>query len=113
MKLPMLLLSGKVDNIYLTPEKEDQQGNKYGNDYKVQLLVDQPQENGEIKRGLVDVKTEYPDYFRLMQDRQVSLPVRVYVFKGDVGYSILRAWSPPSSPPAGSADVAVDQRESV
>ena len=54
--LPMLVMSGKVDNIFLTPEKEGKDG-KYGGDHKVQLLVDQPQENGEIVRLFVSKPT--------------------------------------------------------
>lgn len=106
--LPMLLLSGKVDNVFLTPKKEDREGNKYGNEYKAQLLVDQPQDNGEVRRGLVDVKIEHPDYFRSMLDRRVSLPVRAYAFQGNVGFSILKSWSPPT-PGASDDQQAVSQ----
>lgn len=92
--LPMLLMSGKVDNVFLTPEKEGKDG-KYGGDHKVQLLVDQPQENGEVKRGLVDLKTSYPFYFQDMIDKRVSVPVGTYSYKGEVGYYILKSWRPP------------------
>ena len=92
--LPMLLMSGKVDNVFLTPEKEGKDG-KYGGDHKVQLLVDQPQENGEVKRGLVDLKTSYPAYFVGMVDKRVSVPVGTYAYKGEVGYYILKSWRPP------------------
>lgn len=108
MSFPMLLLTGKVDNVFLTPQKENRQGNKYGNEHKVQLLVDQPQDNGEIKRGLIDVKTDHPDFFRSMLDRRVSLPVRVYTFQGNLGFAILGSWSPPT-PSAPHDQQAVSQ----
>ncbi len=98
--LPMLVMSGKVDNIFLTPEKEGKDG-KYGGDHKVQLLVDQPQENGEIKRGLVDLKTSHPAYFHAMEGKRVSVPVGAYAYKGEVGYYILKSWSPPAPDASG------------
>lgn len=84
---------------FVTPEKEGKEG-KYGGDHKVQLLVDQPQENGEIKRGLVDLKTKHPGYFQAVEGQRVSLPVGAYAYKGSVGYFILGSWSPPSAPDA-------------
>lgn len=97
--IPMLVMTGRVDNVFVTPEKEGKEG-KYGGDHKVQLLVDQPQENGEIKRRLVDLKTRDPAYFQAMEGRRVSVPVGAYAYKGDVGYYILKSWRPPS--PDGS-----------
>ena len=35
--IPMLVMTGRVDNVFLTPEKEGKDG-KYGGDHKVQLL---------------------------------------------------------------------------
>jgi len=102
--IPMLVMTGRVDNVFVTPEKEGKEG-KYGGDHKVQLLVDQPQENGEIKRGLVDLKTLHPAYFQTMEGRQVSVPVGAYVYRGNVGYYILKSWRPsiPSSVPADAS----------
>lgn len=97
--IPMLVMTGRVDNVFVTPEKEGKEG-KYGGDHKVQLLVDQPQENGEIKRGLVDLKTKHPGYFQAVEGQRVSLPVGAYAYKGSVGYFILGSWSPPSAPDA-------------
>lgn len=101
--LPMLVMTGTVCNVFVTPEKEGKEG-KYGGDHKVQLLVDQPQENGEVKRGLVDLKTQHPEYFESMDARQVSLPVGAYAFKNDVGYYILKTWKPPVDAPHGVSD---------
>lgn len=92
--IPMLVMTGRVDNVFVTPEKEGKDG-KYGGDHKVQLLVDQPQENGEIKRGLIDLKTKHPDYFQAIEGQRVSVPVGAYAYKGDVGYYILKTWLPP------------------
>ena len=92
--IPMLVMTGRVDNVFVTPEKEGKEG-KYGGVHLVQLLVDKPQENGEIRRGLVDLKTSHPAYFQAQEGRQVSVPVGVYAYKGDVGYYILKAWRPP------------------
>lgn len=104
--IPMLVMTGRVDNVFVTPEKEGKEG-KYGGDHKVQLLVDQPQENGEVKRGLVDLKTKHPDYFQAIEGRRVSLPVGAYAFKGNVGYFILGSWSPPAPGESEGGSVGV------
>lgn len=101
--LPWLLMTGRVCNVFVTPEREGKDGNKYGGDHRVQLLVDKPQENGEVKRDIVDLKTQYPDYFLSMDGRQVSLPVGDYAFKGEPGYYILKTWKPPVDAPQGAA----------
>lgn len=112
--IPMLVMTGRVDNVFLTPEKEGKDG-KYGGDYKVQLLVDQPQENGEVKRGLVDLKTQYPVYFQALEGHQVSVPVGVYVYKGNPGFFILKSWRPgvnSSQSPSGAFGGDVEAKAS-
>lgn len=104
--IPMLVMTGRVDNVFVTPEKEGKDG-KYGGDHKVQLLVDQPQENGEIKRGLVDLKTKHQDYFRSAEGQRVSLPVGFYAFQGKVGFFILGSWSPPAPGASQGGSVGV------
>lgn len=99
--VPMLVMTGRVDNVFVTPEKEGKDG-KYGGDHLVQLLVDKPQENGEVRRGLVDLKTSHPAYFQAQQGAQVSVPVGVYSFKGEVGFYILKAWRPPQGATQGT-----------
>lgn len=104
--LPWLLMTGRVCHVFITPEREGKDG-KYGGDYKVQLLVDKPQENGEVKRDIVDLKTQYPDYFSSMDGREVSLPVGDYAYKGEPGYYILKTWKPPVSDASQGAPVSL------
>ena len=54
--LPMFVMAGKVCSVFVILGKEGKDG-KYGGDHKVQILVDQLQENGEVRRGLVDLRT--------------------------------------------------------
>lgn len=99
--LPMLVMTGLVDNIFLNPERTDKKtGEVYAGRYKVQLRVHLPLSNGETKRDIVDLSTDHPDYFRLMLDKQVSLPVGAMPAGKDVRFYILKSWSPPS--PASS-----------
>jgi hypothetical protein len=93
---PMLVMTGKVDNVYVAPEGVNKKsGESYGGGSKVQLLVDIPQQNGETKRGLVTLSTTHPDYFRLVQDQRVSLPVGAMPVGKDVLFYILKGWRPP------------------
>ena len=96
--LPMLVMTGLVDNVFLNPERTDKKtGEVYAGKYKVQLRVHLPLSNGETKRELVDLSTDYPDYFRAMLDKSVSLPVGAMSAGRDVRFYILKSWSPPSS----------------
>lgn len=102
--IPMLVMTGKVDNVYVAPEGVNKQTQlAYGGGSKVQLLVDQPQPNGEMKRGLVTLSTTNPDYFRSMQDQRVSLPVGAMPSGKDVLFYILKGWKPPVAGVASEA----------
>lgn len=93
--LPMLMMTGKVDNVYVAPEGMNKKtGEAYGGGSKVQLRVDLPLPNGEVKRDLVTLSTIYPDYFRAIEDQVVSLPVGAMPSGKEVLYYILKSWKP-------------------
>ena len=94
--MPMLVMTGKVDNIFLQPEGTNKKtGETYGGRYKVQLRVDLPLPNGETRRDIVDLSTDHPEDFRTRQDQQVSLPVGAMGSSRGVIFYILKGWSPP------------------
>lgn len=102
--IPMLVMTGKVDNVYVAPEGTNKKtGEAYGGGFKVQLRVDLPLSNGETKRDLVTLSTTYPDYFRSLVDQQVSVPVGAMPSGHDVLFYILKSWKP-SVPRPTSAD---------
>ena len=106
--IPMLVMTGKVDNVYLAPEGVSKKtGEAYGGGIKVQLRVDQPLPNGETKRALVTLSTLHGDYFRSMLDRSVSLPVGAMAYGKDVLFYVLRGWNPPPIGSPQEADSAV------
>lgn len=95
--LPMLLMTGRVDNIFLQPQRlNEKTGIIYGGQHKLQLRVDMPLENGDFRRDIVTLSTIYPDYFRAMIDEFVSLPVGVMASGGQTHFYVLKGWVPPS-----------------
>jgi len=112
MSLPMLLLNGNVDNVFKSQEGVDKKtGAAYGGRYIAQLISLIPLDNGDTRKGLVDVNVDdHHLYFRDMVGHDVSLPVLAFANGNKVGYSILRSWRPPrtTTPPnvAGMDDVA-------
>ncbi len=97
--LPMLLMTGRVDNIFLQPQRlNEKTGVTYGGQHKLQLRVDMPLENGDCRRDIVTLSTIYPDYFRAMIDEFVSLPVGVMASGGQTHFYVLKSWVPPSRP---------------
>lgn len=102
--LPMLLMTGRVDNIFLQPQRiNEKTGETYGGQHKLQLRVDMPLENGDCRRDIVTLSTSFPEYFRAMIDEFVSLPVGVMASGGHVHFYVLKSWSPPSRPLASSS----------
>lgn len=95
--LPMLLMTGRVDNIFLQPQRiNEKTGDTYGGQHKLQLLVNMPLENGDCRRDIVTLSTAFPEYFRSMIDDFVSLPVGVMASGGHVHFYVLKSWSPPA-----------------
>lgn len=100
MSLPMLLLSGRVDHVYLSDDSVNKEtGESIGGSYKLQLVCDVPQKNGETRREMQTVKTIYSDYFKQVVGTFISIPVGVFIMFKDgkpvAGYFILKSWKPP------------------
>lgn len=94
--LPMLMMTGKVDNVYVAPEGVNKKsGEAYGGGSKVQLRVDLPLPNGETKRDIITLSTLYPDYFRAIEDQVISVPVGAMPAGKEVLFYILKSWKPP------------------
>jgi hypothetical protein len=81
----MLLLSGKLFNIFTTDRRKTKSGDEFGGDDKVQILTTVALENGTSKSELVDLKVNDAALFRGKEMRDVQIPVGVFApAKGSV-----------------------------
>jgi hypothetical protein len=78
----MLTLTGKVVNVFQTPEGTDSEGKKYGGQYKVQLFVKKALKNGEKAFETRDLTIEDPKFYREKINQDVSIPVEAFAIQG-------------------------------
>lgn len=81
---PMLTLNGTVAHVYAAPKGVNKSGEEYGGGFRVQLTVNQPLQNGEVRFDFVTLGTDQPDWFRQHQGEEVCLPVGAYSTKAGV-----------------------------
>ena len=114
MNIPMLTLSGTVTNVYEAPKGTNKEGKEYGGGYKVQLLVQNPLQNGETRMDVVTLTTDQPDFFRARSGRLVRLPVGAFPSGKAVQFFILKgtrldANDVPASAPSSTLRSGVEQ----
>lgn len=94
----MLYLEGQVQNVFRAPEGKNQEtGEVYGGQYKVQLQVLETMRNGETRLDLQTLTTDEPEKYKSLQGKTVlvpvgafaqnsgrNVPVRLYKRAGDV-----------------------------
>lgn len=82
----MLMLNGQVLNVFKTKIGE-RNGETFGGDDKVQVLVGQPMADGTIKNQIIDLRCKDISQFKDRQSFDVSIPVGAFApAKGNVVY---------------------------
>lgn len=76
----MIILSGKLLQVYNTPTGTDKEGKAYGGDTKIQILNETRLRNGEMKNEIVEMTV--PDAYKykdqLNQDVEIQVNIRAY-----------------------------------
>jgi len=94
----MLYLEGQVTNVFRTPEGRNQEtGEVFGGQYKVQLQVCETMRNGEMRIDMETLTTDEPEKYKGLKGQTVlvpvgafaqnngrNVPVRLYKRPGDV-----------------------------
>ncbi|MGC9346172.1 MAG: hypothetical protein ACP5ER_05230 [Candidatus Bathyarchaeales archaeon] len=85
---PMLTLNGQVINTFTTPTGKNKDGESYGGDHRIQIMCENTLRNGEKRNDLIDltIKNESANY---KTGQEVSIPVGVYVTKGEAKFYAL------------------------
>jgi len=78
----MLTLIGTVIHAFTTPEGQDRDGNKYGGQDKVQLVVQRTLRNGETVMQQHDLNVSDKHYYLERHGQQVSIKVEPFAMQG-------------------------------
>lgn len=85
----MIILSGKLLQVYSTPTGEDKDGKKYGGDTKIQVLHEVKLRNDETKLQVVELNVPSADEYKNMIGHNVELPVNVRAYKNTLYFEAI------------------------
>lgn len=76
----MIILGGKLLQVYSTPTGTDKEGKAYGGDTKIQILNETRLRNGEMKNEIIDLTVPTAEQYkgRIGEDIEVQVNVRAY-----------------------------------
>lgn len=77
----MIILSGKLLQVYSTPTGENKDGQKYGGDTKIQILNETRLRNGEIKNEIIEMTVPSADKYKEQQGQEIEIAVNVRAYK--------------------------------
>lgn len=77
----MIILSGKLLQVYSTPTGENKDGQKYGGDVKIQILNETRLRNGEMKNEIVEMTVPEAYKYKDQIGMDVEIPVNVRAYK--------------------------------
>lgn len=106
----MLVMTGHVDNVFRSDEGVNKKtGETYGGRWTIQLRVNLPLRDSDgVKRRMIDLSTEHPDYFLSKLNQQISVPVGVMNGKTEPVFFILKGWRPSAAVAGVSSSVSVE-----
>jgi len=100
--MSMLLMTGKVLNVLLTPEGVNREGEKYGGRHQVQLLCEESLQNGEKRNSLFTLTCEEPDQFKKLSGQNIAVPVGCFARGGVLSFYMEKGGIPRALPVSGS-----------
>lgn len=83
----MLTLTGRLENIYQTPVRQNQDGTNYGGQHKLQIMGSEVMNNGQTRIVPIDITVPDPAPFQDFVGNEVSVPVRVFNSNNRIFYS--------------------------
>lgn len=84
--MSMLLLTGNVAHVLLTPTGTNREGVQYGGDYQVQIMGENVLQNDETRMELITVRTTNPEPFKKAIGKKIAVDVGVFVRNGSISY---------------------------
>lgn len=85
----MIILSGKLLQVYSTPTGENKDGEKYGGDTKIQILNETRLRNGEIKNEIVEMTVPDASKYQHSIGSDIELNVNVRAYKNNLYFEAI------------------------
>jgi hypothetical protein len=84
-----ITLTATVLKTYVSPVGE-KDGVKYGGDHRLQVMAETTLRNGETRVQLIELRVDDPTPYKDLAGSVMSLPVSLYVSKGQVAFSLIQ-----------------------
>lgn len=90
----MLVLQGTVVNVLRHAQRTGRDGKTYEAYDQVQIMVEEPLQDGQKRVGVQTLITDKPEAFERLTGRPVTVPVGVYVRNGSPAFFMQKGASP-------------------
>lgn len=80
----MIVLAGKLLQVYATPEGKNKEGETYGGDVKIQILNETRLRNGETKNEIIEMTVPSADKYKDLVGGDIKIPVNVRAYKNSL-----------------------------
>lgn len=90
----MLELTGRVQNVLVTPKGTTKEGDEFGGYHQVQLLCEEKLRNGEVRMKLENLRADRHEDFQTLRGHLVRVPVGIYVRNSAAGFYLEREATP-------------------
>lgn len=90
----MLTLRGNVVNVLRHPERVARDGKTYPAYAQVQMMVEEPLQDGQKRLGVQTLSIDDPAPFEPFQGREIEVPVGVYVRNGTLSIFLQKGARP-------------------
>ena len=90
----MLTLRGKVVNVLRHAERTARDGKTYPAYAQVQVMVEEPLQDGQKRLGVQTLSVDSPEAFDGLQGRDIEVPVGVYVRNGTLSIFLQKGAHP-------------------
>lgn len=90
----MLTLQGTVVNVLRHAQRTGRDGKTYEAYNQVQIMVEEPLQDGQKRVGVQTLITETPEAFERLTNRPVAVPVSVYIRNGSPAFFMQKGASP-------------------
>lgn len=85
----MIVLAGKLLQVYSTPEGTNKDGEKYGGDTKIQILNETRLRNGETKNEIIEMTVPSAEKYKDSVGTDIKLSVNVRAYKNSLYFEAI------------------------
>jgi len=84
----MIILRGKLVNLFVTPKGKNKSGDAYGGEDKLQIINQVSLQNGEQRLDLISITVPDANEYKDLKGKDLDLPIDVYSYQNKVGFRL-------------------------